>query len=183
MDAKLKVGGVFKFQCWEHFHEDGTKCLDHKHCKQPHIDKLKWEAEAKNAVTTEGLSHILDVEFHGTTQVATWYIGLIKTDYTHAAGDTLASHAGWTEAVPGTDYTGDRLAWTEGAASSGVMINGSTVDFPCLTTITLKGALLASVATGTSGKLFCTAAFSGGDQAVNNGDTLKATYTITATAA
>lgn len=127
-------------------------------------------------------NNILDAMFHAATQTSAWFIGLIKTTYTHAAGDTLASHAGWTEAVLGTDYTGNRKEWTEGAAAAGVITNAATVDFAMLTTITLKGALLCASATGTSAILFCTAAFTGGDQAVNNGDTLKATYTLTAQA-
>ena len=153
-------------------------------CAEKHIDKLNWESDAENAVVTEGLNHILETEFHSGTQVllASWYIGLIKTAYVHNAGDTLASHAGWTEAVPGTDYTGSRKGWTMGAASGGIMTNAATVDFAMLTSITLKGALLCTVASGTAGILFCTAAFTGGDQAVNNGETLKATYTITASA-
>jgi hypothetical protein len=183
MNGRIKLQGRFDFQCFEHIHEDGTKCLRHGKCGKKHIERLKWENEAKNAVVTEGLSHILDREFHGDAQVATWYIGLIKTAYTHDAADTLLTHAGWTEAVLTTDYTGNRKEWTEGAAAAGVMTNGVTVDFAMLTSITLKGALLCAAATGTAAALFCTAAFTGGDQAVNNGDTIKVTYTITASAA
>ena len=164
LKARLKLQGVFKFQC---FDKNG---------------KLKWEDEAPNAVVTEGLNHVLDVEFHAEAQITPWYIGLIKTAYVGDPDDTLAAHAGWTEAVLDTDYTGNRKEWTEGAASGGVMTNAATVNFAMLTTITLKGAFLCSAATGTAGKLFCTAAFTGGDQPVNNGDTLKATYTLTATA-
>jgi len=129
---------------------------------------IKWTDEAQNGVTTEGLNHILDVEFHGETQVTTWYIGLIRDDSYSAlaAGDTLASHAGWQE---GDEYTGDRKEWTEGAASAGSMTNASTVDFAINDTETMKGAFLCSAATGTSGKLYCTALFTGGDRAVISG--------------
>jgi hypothetical protein len=163
-EVKLKIGGIFHFEC---FDKDGN---------------FKWANDAINAVVTEGRNHILDVEFHATAASATWYIGLIKTAYVGDPTDTMASHAGWTEAVLTTDYTGNRKEWTEGAAAAGVTTNAATVDFAMLTTITVKGALLTDAATGTAGKLFCTAAFTGGDQAVNNGDTLKVTYTITATA-
>jgi hypothetical protein len=163
-EAKLRLEGVFHFKC---FDKNG---------------KLKWENDAKNAVVTEGRNHILDTEFHGSAQITTWYIGLIKTAYVGDPTDTLASHAGWTEAVYTTDYTGNRKEWTEGAAAAGVTTNAATVDFAMLTTITLKGAFLCGAATLTTAALFCTAAFTGGDQAVNNGDTLKTTYTITATA-
>lgn len=182
-DTRIKLGGVFKFQCFEHFHADGSKCFRSWECPKKHTSRLIWENEARNAVVTEGLNNILDAMFHASAQTTAWYIGLIKTTYTHAAADTLAVHAGWTEAVLGTDYTGNRKEWTEGAAAAGVMTNAATVDFAMLTSITVKGALLCGAATLTTAVLFCTAAFTGGDQAVNNGDTLKVTYTLTAAAA
>jgi hypothetical protein len=135
---------------------------------------------AKNDVTTLGLSHILDVQFHGTTQVATWYLGLIDSaGFTALAdGDTLASHGGWSEF---TNYTGNRQEWTEGAAVSGVMTNAATVDFAITGSGTIKGLFLSSVASGTSGVLWSTALFSGGSEAtVVASDTLKLTYTINA---
>jgi hypothetical protein len=162
MKTSLNVKGLFNIACYD---KDG---------------KLKWEKEAKNAATDEGLNKLLDVMFHGTAAIATWYIGLITGTGTLAAADTLASHAGWTE---GTDYTGDRKEWTEGAANAKAITNAATVDFACSGSMTVKGAFLASAATGTSGTLFCTAAFTGGDQAVGNGDTLKVTYTVSAAAA
>lgn len=162
MKSTFKLKGKFKFEC---FDKEGN---------------LKWTKEADNAATDEGLNSVLNVYFHAATQITTWYIGLITGTGTLNAADTLASHAGWTE---GTDYTGNRLEWTEGAASSKSITNGTAVSFPCTDTMTVKGAFLASVATGTEGVLFCTAAFTGGDQGVGNGDTLKVTYTVTAAAA
>lgn len=157
--SSFRLGGVFTVQC---FDKDGN---------------LRWEDKANNAATDQGLNHALDVVFHGTAAAGTWYIGLITGTGTLAAADTLASHAGWTE---GTDYTGTRKEWTEGAASGKVMTNSSTVDFAITGTMTVKGAFLCSVTSGTSGTLFCTALFTGGEQAVRSGDTLKVTYTITA---
>jgi hypothetical protein len=51
--------------------------------------------------------------------------------------------------------------------------------------LTVKGLFLISDSTkgGTTGTLFSTAAFTGGTQAVNSGDTLKVTYTVAATSA
>jgi len=158
-DCRVNLRGKFVVECYD---KDG---------------RLKWKDEAVNAVVDEGLNHILDVEFHATSQVTTWYIGLITGAGTLAAGDTLASHAGWTE---GTSYSGTRKEWTEGAASGKSMTNSTPVDFSITGTMTVKGAFLCSVTSGTSGTLFCTALFSGGDQGVANGDTLRITYTITA---
>jgi len=84
MESTFNLKGKFKFEC---FDKDGN---------------LKWEKEADNAATDEGLNSVLNVYFHAATQISTWYIGLITGTGTLAAADTLASHAGWTE---GTDYT------------------------------------------------------------------------------
>jgi len=159
--VSLRRRGLFKFECYDKY---GNK---------------KWEAEAENGSTTEGLNHILDTEFHGSSQESTWYIGLIdNSGFTEfVVADTLLSHAGWTAL---TDYTGDRKEWTEGASVAGSITNASTVNFAMTATKTVKGAFLCSAATGLSSViLFCTAAFTGGTQAVENGDTLKVTYTIT----
>ncbi len=138
--------------------------------------KLKWVEDVPNLVVNEGLDHILDVQFHAETQVATWYIGLKGTG-SEAAGDTLASHAGWAEL---TDFTGDRQAFVEGAASGQSISNvGNAAVFPITGPMTVAGAFLASVATGSAGKLFCAADFAS-PRSVDNGDTLNVTYTIDA---
>lgn len=158
------VGGKFEVRC---FDAEG---------------KPKWTDDFTNLVTTQGLNHLLSTVFAGGTAAATWYIGLISSaGYSAlAAGDTLASHAGWTETAA---YTGDRKEWTEGAPAGGAMTNATSVDFAITGGVTVKGAFLCSAETGTSGTLFCEALFSGGDRAVINGDTLKVTYTLTAASA
>lgn len=128
----------------------------------------------KNGITDEGMNNLLDVHFHAGTQITTWYFGLIAGTGTLAAGDTLASHAGWTEF---TDYTGNRLAWVEDAPASRSITNSTTTDFPITGSGTLKGAFLASVATGTAGILWSTGLFNA-DVPVANADTLKVTYTL-----
>ena len=137
---------------------------------------VKWEEEKKNLVTTEGLNHILDTQFHAGTQVTAWYIGL-KGAGTPVAGDTMASHSSWSEI---TDYSGNRKEWTEGAASSGSMTNASSVDFSITGTATIAGAFLSSVATGTSGTLYGVVDFAS-SRSVLSGDTLQVTVTVTAT--
>jgi hypothetical protein len=161
------LGGIFKFECYD---KDGN---------------LKWKDDAKNAVTTAGRCSILDVSFHAASQIATWYIGLISaTSYTTglAAGDTMASHGGWAEDATYDEAT--RVEWTEGAANAGVITNGTACNFTMSGSTTIKGAFLTSVSTKSdnTGTLFCTALFTGGDQAVSDGDILKVTYTITVTA-
>lgn len=56
----------------------------------------KWRERVANLVTTQGLNHLLDVTFKGATQITAWYVGLKGTG-SPAAGDTHASHSGWTE--------------------------------------------------------------------------------------
>ena len=139
---------------------------------------VKWEENEKNIIVTAGLNHILDVQFHATTQVTAWYIGL-KAAGTPLAADTMASHSSWAES---TGYAGDRKEWTEGAASSGSMTNGSSVDFSVTGTATVAGAFLNTAATGTSGTLYGVVDFSS-SRAVISGDTLQVTVTVTAASA
>ena len=139
---------------------------------------VKWEENKKNLITTVGLNHILDTQFHAGTQVTTWYIGL-KGAGTPAAGDTMASHSSWAEI---TGYSGNRKEWTEGAASGGSMTNSSSVDFSINATATIAGAFLNTAATGTAGVLYGVVDFSS-SRAVISGDTLQVTVTVTAASA
>jgi len=136
---------------------------------------VKWSETKKNLITTEGLNHILDTQFHAGTAVTTWYIGL-KGAGTPAASDTLASHATWSEV---SDYSGTRKEWTEGAASAGSMTNASSVDFSVTGTATVAGAFLASATSGTTGTLYGVVDFAS-SRSVISGDTLQVTVTVTA---
>jgi hypothetical protein len=100
----------------------------------------------------------------------------------------LASHAGWTELAPTTDYTGNRPAVTFGTATTAdpsvITNSASPSSFAMLVNSTVvAGALLCTVASGTSGVLFSAGDFSGGDKTVDNGDTLNVTYTFSLDAA
>ena len=163
--------GVFTIQC---FGQDG---------------KLKWEEKNPNLVVNEGLQDMNDKYFAGVTYSATWYLGLITgpgSGTTIAAGNTLASHIGWTEY---TDYTGDRKAVTFGGATladPSVIDNSASPSAFVITAPggTVAGAFLASVDTGTAGILFSASDFqSPGDRAVVAGDTLNVTYTFSLDAA
>lgn len=137
------------------------------------------EYELKNGITDVGMNALLDIMFHGTSQITAWYLGLVDNAgfSAFAAGDTMASHGGWTES---TAYSNaNRPDWTEGAASSRSITNSSTVDFTINATATIKGIFVTSNNTkgGTTGTLWSTAAF-GANVSVANGDTLKVTYTV-----
>ena len=139
---------------------------------------VKWNEEKKNLITTVGLNHILDTQFHAGTATTTWYIGL-KGAGTPVAGDTMASHAAWSEIVA---YSGDRKEWTEGAASGGSMTNASSVDFSITGTATIAGAFLNTASTGTAGTLYGVVDFASA-RSVISGDTLQVTVTVTAASA
>ena len=80
----------------------------------------KWREERKNLVTTVGLNHVLGSTFDAVTQVTAWYVGL-KGAGAVAAGDTMASHSGWTEIA---DYSQSvRQTLTLGTAAAGSIDN------------------------------------------------------------
>lgn len=136
--------------------------------------------DVPNGIVDEGLNHILDVEFHGESQIGTWYIGLVDNSgfSSFSSDDTLSSHGGWSEF---TDYTeSDRVEWEEDAASSRSISNSNTADFSIDASGNLKGIFVSSnnvKSTGDSGTLWSTAAFSS-VVATADGDTLKVTYTV-----
>lgn len=144
--------------------------------------KLIFRTQGHNDIVTEGKNHILDVCFGNSspvTQVDPWYIGIINNTPTPTllAADTLASHTGWAELVAGTDYTGNRQAWTDANATGGAKGTDTVSTFPILTTKTAYGILICSAASGTSGTLWATGAF---DEAIplSNGDNLKINYSL-----
>lgn len=145
---------------------------------------LKWQDTIHNLVTTEGLGKYLDATLKTGLASPAWYVSLVKAKTTgYAAGDTLASHAGWTEGAPGTDWTGNRITFTPGTIAAGSVDNsGSKAVFPILQSLTISGALLASAATGTSGTLLGVGDFTAGAKAVASGDTLSVTVTASLTA-
>jgi len=146
---------------------------------------LKWEDEAPNLVVNVGLQDMNAKYFTGSAYTAAWYIGLYGAAATNipAAGDTLSSHAGWTEVVAysqatrpactfGTPTTANPSVATNSASPASFSINGTT---------TVGGAFLTSNSTksGTTGTLYSAADFSSpGDRAVVSGDTLSVTYTL-----
>jgi hypothetical protein len=146
---------------------------------------LKWEADAPNLVVNVGLQDMNAKYFTGSSYTAAWYLGLYGSGATNspAAGDTMASHAGWTEVVAysqatrpactfGTPTTANPSVATNSASPATFSINGTT---------TVGGAFLTSNNTksGTTGTLYSAADFSApGDRAVVSGDTLSVTYTL-----
>lgn len=142
------------------------------------LGNLKTEFAVDNGICNLGKNSILDTFFNGATQVTStnWSIGLVDGSGTPslASGDTLASHAGWTE---NTSYSGNRQAWTQGSAASQAVTNATPATFNITANGTLYGIFICGAATGTSAILWSTAAFTT-PVPVSNGDQMKVTYTL-----
>ena len=146
---------------------------------------LKWEAQSKNLVVNVGLQYMAGTALTSVTQITTWYLGLYGAgaSNTPAAGDTMSSHAGWTEVVAYSNAT--RVAATFATATTAnpsvVTNSASPATFNINGTTTVGGAFLTSgsAKSGTTGTLFSAADFgSPGDRAVVNSDTVSVTYTF-----
>lgn len=146
---------------------------------------LKWTAESKNLVVNAGLQYMAGTALTSVTQITTWYLGLYGAgaSNTPAAGDTMSSHAGWTEVVAYSNATrvAATLATATTANPSVVTNTASPAAFNINGTATIGGAFLTSgsAKSGTTGTLFSAADFgSPGDRSVVSGDTLSVTYTF-----
>lgn len=146
---------------------------------------IKWEETVKNRVVNQGLDHLLDVALSGATQITTWYVGLLSATPTVAAGDTIGSHAGWTEIVAYDEAT--RPEWTDaGVSGQSVSNSASPATFTIDTNATgIGGAFLISDSEvgGAGGTLYAAAAFTLGNKTLDDNETLDVTCTFTMAAA
>jgi hypothetical protein len=162
-----KATGVFEIKCHD---KDGN---------------LKWTAESKNLVVNAGLAYMAGTALTSVTQITSFFLGLYGAgaSNTPAAGDTMASHAGWTEDTTYSNATRVAATFvTATTANPSVVTNSaSPAVFNINGTTTIGGAFLTSgsVKGGTTGTLFSAADFgSPGDRSVVNSDTLSVTYTF-----
>jgi len=144
----------------------------------------RFQESFDNLVTTVGKNDILDKYLKGSSYTQTLVMGLCGTG-TKAAGDTQASHGGWSEVglANAPTYTGNRPAITMGSAAAGVSTSPST-SFAITSSGTVGGCFMnnggSATKDNTTGVLFSAGDFTGGSQAVNNLDTLNVVYTLTA---
>jgi hypothetical protein len=148
------------------------------------VNEWDW----KNVVATVGKNVMLDAALAGSTYSVTGpYMGLISSvSYTTgpAAGDTMSSHGGWTEAgaTNAPTYTAPRKTCAWSAAAAGAKALSSALSFAITGTGTVKGCFIAyftgavSTIDNTSGTLWSAGVFTGGDKAVANTDTLNVSY-------
>jgi hypothetical protein len=147
--------------------------------------KIKWTGSVPNLVVNAGLAYMAGSALTSVAQITVWYVGLYgaAASNTPAAGDTMASHAGWTEVVPYSNATRVTVTFvTATTANPSVATNSaSPAAFSINATSTVGGAFLTSgsAKSGTAGTLFSAADFSSpGDRSVASGDTLNVTYTM-----
>jgi hypothetical protein len=149
--------------------------------------KLKWRETVDNVVCTVGKNLALDTFLAGSAYTVVGPVmGLISSvSYTAvAAGDTMASHAGWLEAggANAPTYTGNRQTAVWSAATAGSKALSAALSFAITGSGTVKGAFLCygtgAVATkdDTGGVLWSAGTFSTGDKPVVASDTLSVNY-------
>lgn len=168
-----RAGGVFHVQC---VGADG---------------QLKWEDSVHNRVVNQGLQSMNNVYFSSAGYVAGFFLGLITgpgASNTYAPGDTMASHAGWTEFTNYSSTTRPAVVFGLASLADPSVINTSPAITFNITGAggTVAGAFLTTDLTkgGTSGTLFSEANFlSPGDRVVASGDSLIVTYSFSLDAA
>lgn len=150
-----------------------------------------------NTIVNEGKNHILNVQFHGTTAIGTWYLGLIDN-----AGFTAITAAdnydninqpgnGWDEFDDYTDRNNSdsavtRPVWPENAASGQAITNTTLAIYDFTAGGTLKGLFVAGGAsaatkgdnTAGTGHILWAATSFAANVDVDNGDDLSVTYSV-----
>jgi hypothetical protein len=160
-----------------------VKCLDSE-------GNLRWVDGFENIVVNTGKIDLLTKYFKGTAYTAAFYLGLVDNAgfTTYAPGDTMASHAGWTESAAYSNATRPSVSFGTATASGGSSnpgvagtgtISTSATTFNINATATILGAFLTTDNTisGTSGTLYSVGTFTGGSRSVVSGDSLLVTYT------
>jgi hypothetical protein len=152
---------------------------------------LRWRERIDNLVVTVGKNYILEsgLQAAALTTVGP-FMGLISSvGYTAIdPTDTMASHAGWTEAgaTNAPTYTAPRKTALFSAAAAGVKALSSALSFAITSSGTIKGVFIttgtgATSAIGaTGGTLLSAALLAGGDKVVGSGDTVNVSWSLAA---
>ena len=180
MGANISANVIRKIQSGQRFLAESVWDVEHWR-----DGKMLSLTRDHNICTDEGLDALLDIMFHGSTQITTWYVAIFESDTTPAAGTTYAVPV-YTESTAYAEAA--RQAYVEAAASSKVITNSaSKATFTMNATKTIYGASLVgggtdptdNTDTAGGGTLYCAAKFSAA-KSVESGDVLKVTVTITA---
>lgn len=141
--------------------------------------RLKWSETIHNLVVTVGLNDILDKYWKGSAYSAAHYI-FLKGAGSVVAGDTMASHSGWSEVTVYSQAARPTLTW---GTVSGGSVAATAAEFSMNDTYTVAGAGITTNATkgGTSGTLVGAGDFST-SRSGGSGDTINVTPTSSLTA-
>lgn len=163
---KTTLGGVFTVQCLD---ADGN---------------VKWAEDFHNLVVNTGLQYLNTQVFKGVTYTATWYMGLVNSGATYAAGNTMLSHSTWTENVAYAQSARPTMSFGVATTADPSVITSTATVFTVNATGAIAGAFVTTDNTksGTAGTLFSVGNFTVGDRSVVSGDTLNVTYTFSADA-
>ena len=163
----LKTLGIFSAECLDKY------------------GRVKWKDIAPNVVTTQGKNDMMDKYLDRGAAYAATVMGLHTT-----VGNAASTYNAPTPQVEATVIAA-RLAAPMGAAnaSSVKALSPTPLAFSITGGATISGCFIAIGIAGitvvghtTVGSiLFSTGAFTGGNRAVVNGDTLNVTYTLTMT--
>lgn len=179
----IGLTSVYSFQCFRR--PDGMSVDDWMALtpdQRVEQGVLKWEEEINNTVVNVGLDDVLDKYFKGSAYTAAHYVGLMSGTPTVTDGDTMASHAGWTEVTAYSEA--NRQTLTLGSVSGQAVSNSASKAVFTINadSTTLGGAFTATDNTkgGTTGTLYGAAAFSAGNKGLDNTDVLQVTVNLTA---
>lgn len=151
----------------------------HTVCRR--VDGTIFDVEdGSNLIVDEQLDAILDEVWRNQAQATAWYCGLTTGTTTPAAGDAMASHAGWTEWQ--TYSEGARQTWSPGAASSQSITNSTAMTFTSSgASQAVDGGFVSDSSTkgGTTGRLSNVKAFAS-TKTLDSSETIDVTVTISA---
>jgi hypothetical protein len=158
----IGFGGFFNITCYD------------KH------GRVKWKDGFKNTVVQTGRRYANNTALAASTQIATWYVGLMDGTPTIASSDTASNHAGWTEFSLYDEAT--RPTFTAVASADQVGNNASKASFAIATTSALGGAFVVSDSgkLGSAGTLWSGASFSA-NKSTGPSDTITIEYTASVT--
>lgn len=180
-----KLGTIFNFfliRKLENSHKKLVASLENLYKEFNAIPTyVKFEKEFSNLLTTEGKNLILDEALAGSGYTASFSVGLIdNAGYTAVAiGDVMNSHAGWAESTAYSNATRIAAVWSAASAAAKALSSALVYNINVDST-TIVGAFISTSSTkgGTTGSLLSAGAFSGGTEAVDDGDTLSVSYSI-----
>lgn len=161
IEERMEVSGRFRVECVR----DGG---------------VQWVEEFDNLVTTVGKNSLLDKFLDLGAAHSAIHMGL-KSAGAAVAGDTMASHASWTE----PSIVAARLVPAFSAAAAGSKATSAAVSFSINsgTNTVVAGVFIVMSGTSAIGNATGTL-YSAGDFAstktVSSGDTLNVTYTASA---